>query len=175
MKKNDIGAAIFFGIAVGLLASLIFAIILQHHRSAVSSTLPAVAEQLRPEDREILRATGWLTFVEDSVDEIDYFPYETIAFDTQVEAYGVATTDDGRKALIAVGGDKPELQVLKIIVHEATHLAPWNKYGWKAGDTAAYAAEAKFEKDFWNKYYFPGGCTNHLIVHAVGVDFPVCK
>ncbi len=172
MKKHDIGSvisAIALGIMIGLFGSLALAAVLQHRHSAAAT----VAAQLRPEDREILRATGWLKFVEDSVDEIEYFPYETIAFDTQVEAYGVATTDNGRKALIALG-DKPELQVLKIIVHEATHLAPWNKYGWKAGDTAAYAAEAKFEHDFWNKYYFPGGCTNHLIVHAVGVNFPVC-
>ncbi len=160
----------------GFLAGVLFCILVTAAVKQLDVYKASTPLQLRSEDREILRATGWLKLVEDSVDEIDYFPYETIAFDTQVEAYGVATTDDGvRKALIAVGGDKPELQVLKIIVHEATHLATWNKYGWKAGDTAAYAAEAKFEKDFWEKYYFPGGCTNHLIVHAVGVNFPVCS
>jgi len=90
------------------------------------------AKNLKEEHREILKFAGWLDYVENKVSKIHYYDSTTVGDGNA--GYAHCGNCD-----IDIANKYSDLEVTRIIVHEAAHLHDNCKHGEEPAETAAKA------------------------------------
>jgi hypothetical protein len=102
---------------------------------------------LKPSHRQILEATGWLSFVEAHIDVLRYYPWPAFATESG-PAWGLAMCTTGQRvAHVALEG-RSDRDVVATIVHEAAHLAGLHEIGRMHDQRYAEAITAQFLATF---------------------------
>jgi hypothetical protein len=114
---------------------------------AAPLSLSAIRPFLYESHREILRSSGWLRFVEDSIDRVVYRDVEDIPFGG-VRATGLARLENGLRVAYVATRNRPDVEIARTIVHEAAHFSPPRTTGRMSGQDYAFEMEERFAQDY---------------------------
>lgn len=99
---------------------------------------------------DLLRQAGWLDYVIDNIDQLDFVKAHILVLNDGRRAVGVATVIRGRRmAQVVTLGLSPS-DIAKVIVHEAGHLEPWLRSRRQGSEDYAVRVAAKFSKHLKN-------------------------
>ena len=111
------------------------------------------AAGLKPEHEEVLTCAGWIDYVRDNIQEIDYVDVTRLPDDEgegEVTGRAFCSRCQARVATLVRTGIRTQArhpaEVASILVHEATHL----KEGCASGEESAERAEADFLRDYFD-------------------------
>ncbi len=100
--------------------------------------------ELVPAHRSILEEYGWLPWVEQHVDRVEYYPWPGFKHPVVNGAIGLAVHHNGERiAQIATQG-RDDVSIVATIIHEAGHLAGVAQYGTCFGEETAKSLERRF-------------------------------
>lgn len=119
--------------------------------TAEPAPAPAVAErvpplEIKPGCKSQLEAAGWLNYVTENLDVIEYFPYLALTGKNGEEFIGQAFFKDGKRYAL-VSTKQSSLELCRDIVHEANHHKAMREYGSWSSQADARNAEDAFEHD----------------------------
>jgi hypothetical protein len=96
--------------------------------------------------RRILECTGWLEYVDSNVDVIRYYDFPSFQSASGL-AVGLARYENGRRIADVAIKDRPDVDVVTTIVHEAAHLSGISRLGTYLDQDAAHGVETRFLLD----------------------------
>jgi hypothetical protein len=104
------------------------------------------AEKFLPPYRRILECTGWLEYVDSNVDVVRYYDFPSFQSASGL-AVGLARYENGRRIADIAIKDRPDVDVVTTIVHEAAHLSGISQLGTYLDQDAAHGVETRFLLD----------------------------
>lgn len=120
--------------------------------SATTSTTSQIATppvDIKPQYEAILKEAGWLEYVKNNLDIIQYYDYMGLSADGKPDSEFVGQAsmkDTSRVAIILT--KRPDLDVAATLVHEATHHKARKETGyWSSQEDATTMAE-QFKHDY---------------------------
>lgn len=112
--------------------------------------LPGGARGLLPVQQRILEQAGWLSYVRDNLDAVEYIDRPALGQTADGYIIGLSFVRNGfRVAQVAAQGRSDE-QIAVTLAHEAAHAAPFVTTGSFANEDVARAVEAQFLRDLNN-------------------------
>ena len=103
-------------------------------------------EKFLPPYRRILECTGWLEYVDSNVDIVRYYNFPSFQSASGL-AVGLARYENGRRIADVAIKDRPDVDVVTTIVHEAAHLSGISRLGTYLDQDAAHGVETRFLLD----------------------------
>jgi hypothetical protein len=119
---------------------------------ASGETAERILNALRPQDRRILAATGYLDYVVRSTDRLTYHEAAAIRLDGGPELRGLSRTRGGYRTIdIAVAGI-PDHFNASVLVHEAAHLEGFPERHRTNDERYARQVQQRFFDDYAKVY-----------------------